>query len=82
LYTGLQIEFLVTGIPVRTTLDNSTTTQYSNLIIELASLAKSTIRDIDPIDDLKFLRIRSKKHEIMVAPGTVSGVWIRNFGNE
>ena len=27
------------------------------------------MRDIDPQNDLTFLRIRSKKHEIMVAPG-------------
>lgn len=34
--------------------------------------AKSTVRDIDPQNDLTFLRIRSKKHEIMVAPGNNS----------
>jgi len=56
------------GIPIRTTLDNSTTVQYSGLIHELAIKAKSTVRDIDPQNDLTFLRIRSKKHEIMVAP--------------
>lgn len=27
------------------------------------------MRDIDPQNDLTFLRIRSKKNEIMVAPG-------------
>jgi len=26
------------------------------------------VRDLDPQNDLTFLRIRSKKHEIMVAP--------------
>jgi len=26
------------------------------------------VRDLDPTNDLTFLRIRSKKHEIMVAP--------------
>jgi dynein light chain roadblock-type len=26
------------------------------------------VRDIDPTNDLTFLRIRSKKHEIMVTP--------------
>lgn len=27
--------------------------------------------DLDPQNDLTFLRIRSKKHEIMVAPGII-----------
>ncbi|KFO21201.1 hypothetical protein H920_17383 [Fukomys damarensis] len=56
------------GIPIRTTLDNSTTVQYAGLLHQLMIKAKSTIRDIDPQNDLTFLRIRSKKHEIMVAP--------------
>lgn len=58
------------GIPIRSTLDNSTTVQYAGLISQLAAKARSTVRDIDPGNDLTFLRIRSKKHEIMVAPGT------------
>ncbi|MBN3278411.1 DLRB2 protein, partial [Polyodon spathula] len=57
------------GIPIRTTLDNSTTVQYAGLLHQLTMKARSTVRDIDPQNDLTFLRIRSKKHEIMVAPG-------------
>ena len=34
----------------------------------LASKARSAVRTLDPQNDLTFLRIRSKKHEIMVAP--------------
>jgi len=56
------------GIPIRTTLDNSTTLQYAGLIHQLTAKARSTVRDIDPTNDLTFLRIRSKKHEIMVTP--------------
>ncbi|XP_067358899.1 dynein light chain roadblock-type 2 [Channa argus] len=56
------------GIPIRTTLDNSTTVQYAGLLRLLTIKAKNTVRDIDPQNDLTFLRIRSKKHEIMVAP--------------
>ncbi|KAL8183456.1 UNVERIFIED_CONTAM: Dynein light chain roadblock-type 2 [Gekko kuhli] len=56
------------GIPIRTTLDNSTTVQYAGLLHQLTMKAKSTVRDVDPQNDLTFLRIRSKKHEIMVAP--------------
>jgi len=43
--------------------------QYVGLLHQLTMKARSTIRDIDPQNDLTFLRIRSKKHEIMVAPG-------------
>ena len=90
------------GIAIKSTLDQSTTVQYASLISQLASKARSTVRDIDPQvpstrmvprnslacdsvadcdgwmvwrgadvwqNDLTFLRIRSKKHEIMVAPG-------------
>ncbi|XP_033997662.1 dynein light chain roadblock-type 2-like [Trematomus bernacchii] len=56
------------GIPIRTTLDNSTTVQYAGLLRHLAMMARSTVRNIDPQNDLTFLRIRSKKHEILVVP--------------
>lgn len=56
------------GIPIKSTLDNSTTVQYAGLISSLADKARSVVRDLDPTNELTFLRIRSKKHEIMVAP--------------
>ncbi|KAI0218962.1 Dynein light chain roadblock-type 2 [Lamellibrachia satsuma] len=56
------------GIPIRSTLDNSTTVQYSGLITSLTSKARSVVRDLDPQNDLTFLRVRSKKHELMIAP--------------
>ncbi|XP_060933171.1 dynein light chain roadblock-type 2-like [Limanda limanda] len=55
------------GIPIRTTLDNSTTVKYAGLFRQLTVMARSTVRDIDPQNDLTFLRVRTKKHEIMVA---------------
>ncbi len=63
------IYFLVSGIPIKTSMDNSTTIQYASLLQSLTAKARSLVRDIDPQNDLTFLRIRSKKHEIMVAPG-------------
>ncbi|XP_066558253.1 dynein light chain roadblock-type 1 [Amia ocellicauda] len=56
------------GIPIKSTLDNSTTVQYAGQMHQLVTKARSTVRDIDPQNDLTFLRIRSKKNEIMVAP--------------
>ncbi|KAM4741479.1 dynein light chain roadblock-type 1 [Anableps anableps] len=56
------------GIPIKSTLDNQSTVQYSALIQQLVLKARSTLRDIDPQNDLTFLRVRSKKNEIMIAP--------------
>ncbi|KAI9577702.1 hypothetical protein GQX74_010889 [Glossina fuscipes] len=59
---------VVSSIPVKSTLDNTTTVQYAGLMSQLADKARSVVRDLDPSNDLTFLRVRSKKHEIMVAP--------------
>ncbi|XP_036415815.1 dynein light chain roadblock-type 1 [Colossoma macropomum] len=56
------------GIPIKTTLDNSSTVQYAGLIHQLMMKARSTVRELDPQNDLTFLRVRSKKNEIMIAP--------------
>lgn len=69
-YKGVVGTIVVTseGIPIKTTLDNTTTVQYAGLVSHLADKARSVIRDLDPTNDLTFLRVKSKKHEIMVAP--------------
>ncbi|KAI9589372.1 hypothetical protein GQX74_007541 [Glossina fuscipes] len=56
------------GIPVKSTLDNTTTVQYADLMSQLTDKARSVVRDLDPSNNLTFLRVRSKKHEIMMAP--------------
>ena len=43
----------------------STTRSFSNEIFQ----AKSVVRDLDPVNDLRFLRMRSNKTEILIAPG-------------
>jgi len=43
--------------------------QYAGLLHSLTAQARNCVRDIDPQNDLTFLRVRSKKNEIMVAPG-------------
>ncbi|KAI8816316.1 uncharacterized protein EV422DRAFT_296219 [Fimicolochytrium jonesii] len=55
------------GSVVRSTLDNIQTQQISTLVTQLAARGKGVVRDLDPEDDLTFLRIRSRKNEIMVA---------------
>ena len=56
------------GIPIKSTLDNHTTTQYSGLLNQLVDQAKTLFKEIDSSNDLTFMRLRTKKHEIMVAP--------------
>jgi len=56
------------GIPIKSTLDQATTNQYAAAHSQLAAKARSVVRDIDPQNDLTFLRFRTKKHEVMVAP--------------
>ena len=56
------------GIAIRSTLEQAESTRYSALITQLATKARSAVRELDPQNDLTFLRIRSKKHEILVAP--------------
>ncbi|GBF96137.1 hypothetical protein Rsub_08885 [Raphidocelis subcapitata] len=56
------------GQVVKSTLDEAQTADYAGLIPGLTSLARSMVRELDPLNDLEFLRIRSVKHEIMVAP--------------
>ena len=42
--------------------------QYADLITNLASTAESVVRALDPGNRLEYFRVRSRKHEIMVAP--------------
>ncbi|KAA6376579.1 MAG: putative dynein light chain roadblock-type 2 [Streblomastix strix] len=49
--------------PVARNKDN-----YSIYCTEICSQARSAVRDLDPVDDLRFLRIRTKKVEIMLTP--------------
>ena len=56
------------GIPIKTTLDNALTVQTAALIHGLFLKAKSTVKEINPADNLELIRLRSFKHEILVAP--------------
>ena len=56
------------GIPIRTSMDNETTLHYAALISQLIIHAKRVVRELDPSQELEQLRLRSHKHEIIVAP--------------
>ena len=50
-------------------MDNATTVHYANLLSSVASKARDCVRDLDPMNDLTFARIRTRKNEIILAPG-------------
>ena len=56
------------AVPIRSTLDNELAVQYAALVSQITIKARSMVRELAAEDDLQFLRLRSKKHEIMVAP--------------
>ncbi|GKT34317.1 Dynein light chain roadblock-type 1/2 like protein [Aduncisulcus paluster] len=57
------------GIPIRTTLEKDLATHYAALISHLTHEGCKLVNSTSGgKDDLKFLRIRNNKHEIMVAP--------------
>ena len=53
--TLLSLSALPSGIPIKSTMDNPTTTQYANLMHNFVLKARSTVREIDPQNDLTFL---------------------------
>eukprot|EP00478_Filoreta_tenera_P004710 GABV01005152.1.p1 GENE.GABV01005152.1~~GABV01005152.1.p1 ORF type:complete len:110 (+),score=26.68 GABV01005152.1:26-355(+) len=58
------------GIPIRPSkgLDEEATRKYAANLSQLAAKARSVVRDLDPQNDLTFLRIRCTKHELLVSP--------------
>merc|ERR1712189_7888 len=56
------------GVPIRSSMDNGTTQQYISMSKSLTKMARGLVRDIDPVNDLSFLRIKTKRSEIMIAP--------------
>ena len=56
------------GVPIYSSLSAAETTDVAAHVSQLASKARGVVRCLDPENDLTFLRIRSKKHEIMVSP--------------
>ena len=56
-------------VPIKSNIANTAeSARYAAMTTALSEKARHCIRDLDPTNDLTFLRIRSKKNEIMVAP--------------
>ena len=56
------------GVPIKSSMGQAETHRYASLISMLTLSARSTVKELDGQNDLVFLRIRSRKFEIMVAP--------------
>jgi len=56
------------GIPIRTNMNSEDSENYCSMLSQLVQKATSVVRTLDNNDDLTFLRVRSKQHEILIAP--------------
>ncbi|KAL9553820.1 hypothetical protein MBANPS3_003112 [Mucor bainieri] len=57
------------GQAIRSTMDHDMTKQYGQLISSLVQQTRTTVATLDDQNELTFMRVRTKKHEIMIAPG-------------
>ncbi|KAG8179342.1 hypothetical protein JTE90_007615 [Oedothorax gibbosus] len=51
---------------IRTSMDNATTAEMANSLVPLSDLARKTVKDLDPGNELLFFRIRTSKNEMMM----------------
>ncbi|EDO39602.1 predicted protein [Nematostella vectensis] len=56
------------GEPIKSSMDIPTTQLYASEFAPLAHFAHSAVRDMDPQNELRFIRVRTNKMEFMVAP--------------
>jgi dynein light chain roadblock-type len=61
------------GIAIRSTFPNDVTVQYSSLISHFTVKARGVVKNLDADNELQFMRVRSRKHEIMIAPEFAAG---------
>ena len=56
------------GKTIRTSMDNNSTANYANFAYKLMSTTKELLHESDNSNDVKFFRLTTKKHEIMMSP--------------
>ena len=61
------------GIPIRSTLDQAQTVQYAALVSRFVEKCHTCTKKLCADDELHMVRIRSAKHEIIVASDYSSG---------
>lgn len=60
------------GMVVRSTLDTARTQSYRSGILSLSAIARKTVKNIDPRDDLDFIRMRTGSIEMIISPDCVA----------
>ena len=66
------------GNAIRTSFDKERTAQFAFHMHTITSKARNCLNDMDSSNELQFIRIRSKCHEIMIAPGNFTIYFIHN----
>ena len=56
------------GIPIRTTLSQGKTAHFVSLFHGLLNKTKAAVKEMDHLNELTFLRLRSHQNEILIAP--------------
>jgi len=56
------------GVTIKSTLDPTTSSQYSNILGTLINQAIAMFKEMDPSNDVTFMRVRTKKCQFMVVP--------------
>ena len=62
------LTFNHSGIITRSTIDTARAQIYRNSVSSLSFIAKNTVKNIDPRDNFKFIRMRTKSTEIIISP--------------
>lgn len=57
------------GRVIKSTLSDAISKEYSGLMKALVEQARTAVGQLDEGNDVTFMRIRTKKHEIMLGPG-------------
>ena len=55
------------GLQANEKIENTTALQYAHLYREISNMAQSLARDINPNNELVFLRVQTKKNEVLAA---------------
>ncbi|EFJ31121.1 hypothetical protein SELMODRAFT_88969, partial [Selaginella moellendorffii] len=56
------------GIPIKSSMDHATTTQYARYVALIVMKSKNLAADIEPTDTMMLVRVRTKLHELIVVP--------------
>ncbi|XP_030379241.1 dynein light chain roadblock-type 1 [Scaptodrosophila lebanonensis] len=66
-------EIIVTdshGKPLRWTVPTKRCNLYVSMLKPLVTMARNVVRDLDPSDDVTFLRMRSESREVLITLGS------------